>query len=614
MIDRKFIVQISDFFLSIFFCFCFFYVMTAGAFLHTREQGNVFSIHPRFHIALFVMLVLLVTFVGLIRYRANRETFFLLQPFAFFKYISSLSPKIIISILFCAYFVTQFMTLSFMHMGMRTALWDVGFYDQMLWNTAHGKPLIVSVRGGLNLLGHHFEPIYLLLSPLYWFQDSIYVVFAFIALNGASNIVLVYLIAKEVLKLKNDAFLFALAVFFYQPLRNAVIFPIQSQVLADPFLLLGFLCVLKNKLFLSLTSFLLAVMCKENVILDILGIGFFVIFKDKKNLKGWLIVALAVICYWIIFRLIEPRFLWENDPWKKWTFFSHLKHPSVEGWKQLLSPNPFLFLFLIFGPLMFLPLICAGWPFLLGPSLLVRLLSNYGGLRLTTAHYTSGLNALLFIASIYGFNRLRNHLQNQSRMAGIREQRLAIARICFLVFILLFSGKPQLLHIENLMWDMSFLENQKIIKLLKGIPKTYSIKSTETFLAHLTHRPYIFSFTSALANSPYEEINRNPDLLIVDKFRMQNNEKPVLFDHLNRGYKSIIEGKYITVYASPDFDYDSILQFRARWDNIQKYQGIPYRKITRKWYKLFLIASFVMLILILIRHHLNRFRNQPHFS
>lgn len=593
----KYLIRVSDFFLSLFLCVCFFYVLTAGAFLHTREQGNILSLHPRFHLALFVALIILVAFIGFVRYQANRETFFHLQPFSFFKYLSNLSPKILVSVLFIAYFATQFMTLSFMHAGMRTALWDVGFYDQILWNTAHGRWLNVGVRGGLNLLGHHFEPIYLLLSPLYWFQDSIYTVFGFIALNGASNIVLVYLISREILKSKEDALLFSLAAFFYQPLRNAVLFPIQSQVFADSFLLLGFLCVLKNKTFLSLISFTLAISCKENIVLEVLGIGLFLIFKDRKNLSGWLIVALSIMCYGIIFHIIEPYFLWENDPWKKWTFFSHMKQPTLEGWKQLLTPNPVLFLFLIFGPLMFLPLLCEGWFLLLGPALAIRLLSNYGGLRLTTAHYTSGLNALLFIASIYGFNCLRNYLQ---------WQRLTILRICFLVFILLFAGKPQLLHIENLMWDMSYVENQKIIKILKAIPEKYSIKSTETFLAHLTHRPYLFGFTSVLANSPYEKMNQNPDLLVVDELRIQGNEKPILFDHLNHGYQLILKNEYMSLYANPNLEPNFISQLREQWNQIQTHREIPYRKMTRRWYKRFVIVGFILLVFILIRWHLTK--------
>lgn len=599
------LARISDFFLSVFFCVGLFYILTGGAFLQTREQANALSVHPTFHLALHTTVILLVAVISLIRYRIDRETFFLLEPFSFFKYLSNLSPKMIISILACVYFATQLMTLSFMHAGLKTALWDVGFYDQMLWNTAHGRWLNVSVRGGLNLLGHHFEPIYLLLSPLYWFQDSIYAVFGFIALNGATNIVLVYLIAREIVKSKNDSLLFALAVFLYPPLRSAVLFPLQSQVFADPFLLLGFLFALKNKLLLGLISFILAVACKENIVLDVLGIGLFLIFKHKKNPSGWILVALSAIGYWVIFHFIEPHFFWENDLWKKWTFFSHLKDPSVEQWKQLLSPNPLVFLFLIFGPVMFLPLICSGWPFLLGPSLLIRLLSNYSGLRLTTAHYTAGLNALIFIASIYGYGHLCQRLQNKSK---------SVVQICFLLVILLFAGKPQLLQIENFMWDMSYVENQKIVKLLKEIPKTYSVKSTEVFLAQLTHRQYIFSFTSVLPNSPYKEMNRNPDLLIVDEERIQGNEKTVLLDHVKQGYQPFIQGKYLSMYAGPQLDPHIISQLRSKWEDIQNDEGISYRKIVRKWYKFLVIISFTILIFILFRRYLMKPQTQPSLS
>src|SRR3989338_10660871 len=51
--------------------------------------------------------------------------------------------------------------------------WDLGFFDQLMWQAARGNLNFVSTIGDINLLGDHFQPVLYLLAPLYWIWDDV---------------------------------------------------------------------------------------------------------------------------------------------------------------------------------------------------------------------------------------------------------------------------------------------------------------------------------------------------------------------------------------------------------------------------------------------------------
>ena len=58
------------------------------------------------------------------------------------------------------------------HHNFRTYAYDLGIYNQALWDYAHLRVNVNSVMRYNNLLGDHFTPLQLLWSPLYWVLGS----------------------------------------------------------------------------------------------------------------------------------------------------------------------------------------------------------------------------------------------------------------------------------------------------------------------------------------------------------------------------------------------------------------------------------------------------------
>ena len=86
------------------------------------------------------------------------------------------------------------------HRNFGTWSYDMGIYDQAIWLMSRGQSFM-SVRG-MNVWGHHFNPVLLLFAPFYWFgagPEFLYVVQA-CALAAAA--VPIYLIARD--KFKTD--------------------------------------------------------------------------------------------------------------------------------------------------------------------------------------------------------------------------------------------------------------------------------------------------------------------------------------------------------------------------------------------------------------------------
>ncbi len=593
--------RIRDLIFQIAVCLGLWFVLTNASFVIGREAHLFLSGNRAMHHFLIHGVFGAVIFLSIWRFSRDASSFWMLEPFSVLKKIEALRPQFSILILSAAYALMQWLSLVFMHEGMGTSLWDLGFNDQIIWGTAHGQFLTLAVRGGYSALGEHFTPIFAVLAPVYWVSEHTETLFAVQSLLVAACIPLTYAIARKAGTSHGTALILAAVVFFYQPMRNGILFPFQAQTLADPFLLLGFYLILCSRSFLGLGALLLALMCKENIVMEAAGIGFFLIFLRRK--AGWAVLALAFTVLILNTKILEPYFEFDYK-WNKWGYFSHITDPSWETWRNLWSgafgPKLWGFLVLIFMPFLFLPFMAPGWYCLLGPTLALRLLSSFHGFRIITAHYTSGLNALIFIGAVYAAARLEAGNMPwllRSFKDGKKQERLRrFLNPCLLIAGIFFSGLPQFFLFENLTWEASSDENQRIAGILESVPESYAVVSTQTFLPHIAHRHHIFGYDTVDKGAPLEARFRQADLLVVDEGRLQTNERRTLDEFRSRSYQEIFRYAFLTIYAQPDLPQDDRDRLVTSWYEISKRETIPYRKIIRRIYKRILIAACILII------------------
>ena len=577
---------------------CLFFGLTGAGFLIGWESLKHYRTLHQFLSPGAIFLGVAIT-----RYRFLKDpkTFLALEPIHSIKYFLELPASLSVSILVVVYFLTQFSSQILMHAGLETVLWDFGFYDQVLWNTAHGHILISSIQGGVHVFSAHIKPMLVLLAPIYQVSNNTTLLFAITTLIISSSVGAVYLIAHNLTRSHITALVFALCAFFYLPLRNGINYPFHTQTLADPLILFGFYFILKRWSKSALICLFLALMCKENIVLDILGIGLFLISKREK--MGWSISAIALVWLASLIFIIEPHFKNPYAFWNKWGFYSHFFTPKLELWLRLLHPNPVAFLFLLFGPLLFLSFNCKGWYWLLGPSLAIRLLSAMEEFRMTTTHRSAGLNALVFISAAYGIASFLNHghkLINPRWFYFIKSKNGLM--VSLILAAVLFSGTPQLLSIDRYLMEASKPEYQRIVRILDSIPEQFSVLASESLCAHLAHRPFLYTFLNVFKNSPLEEASKHPDFVITDDPKLDSRQRKVMDEFIQQGYRSIFKLDFMKIYEHPTKKPVFSAELIYKWEEFKKSPTIPYRSIIRFWYQqILLVASFLFFILLIIR-------------
>lgn len=574
-------------FLQLAACFLLFYAVTGGALLHS-------SSHHRFlteNLGFFELLRLSAVFgLGLLWTAA---VFFKLgpdslEPLRSVRYIAQNFPGRFTAFLTVLFFAGHFSALYFMHKGMGTALWDFGYYDDVVWNSAKGHPLITSARGGIYILGDHFKPVLFLLSPAYWFQSSSAPILFIFSAGAAASIPLVYLLGKEITGSKQTALLFASCVFFYQPLRNAVDFPYHTVIFADPLLLLAFYCFLKDKTVCGLAACALALGCKENIVMEVLGLGIYFILARKKS--GWMTAALALCVFFFTHAILGPQVRWEHNPINKWDFYEHFRNWEPRLWMRLLEPNPLVFLFLMFAPFLFLTLFAKNVFWFLSPTFAMRFLNSMRGFREIKAHYPSGLTSLTFITAMLGFKRV-------SEFQNGKFKQFLLPGLFFASLI--FMGTPSLFKIEGHLWEASSGKNQSYTKILETIPENYSVKAPEAFFAHVTHRYLKFGYGTVLPGTPLEEKSQDIDLFIVDEKRSGKDEAKVEEIYRLKNYALAFDAGEMKIYSRPGFQVPETVT--AEWRKTLNTPAVPYKKIAAKTYTALFVTALLLLTALLIK-------------
>jgi len=196
---------------------------------------------------------------------------------------------------------------------------------------------------------------------------------------------------------------------------------------------------------------------------------------------------------------------------------------------------------------------------------------------------------VVFLAALYGFMHW---------VKKVSAQKLRMGVVCFSV---LFMGVPQLFQIEQYLWDASYGQNQKTVKILEAITSEYSVLTTEIFAAHLSHRSQLFVFSQIWPQTPFTKEYKNPDLIIVDETRIKEKDRSQVAQFLHQGYPNVFELSHLKIYANPTVAVEFQGQVKPHLQAINSSVGeIPYRKWVRYTYKRGVLFLSILLGLLLL--------------
>lgn len=383
------------------------------------------------------------------------------------------------------------------HLNFNTGRSDLGYYLSIFRQSSQGHWLGCSLCGGGSHLTGHFDPILVLLSPLFLIYPYAETLLVLQTVWLASGAVPVYLLARHQLKHRGAAVALAIAYLAYPALHGVNFFDFHSVALCIPLFIWLLYCLERGfhvRYFLTLALLLLV---REDIPIALACVGVYAIFSDPKGRAriGWATIALSVA----YFVTVKAVFMHRVDPLNTATgksggyaYYYEAMIPAGRSTAaligtlvtnpgfvlaQVLTDEKVEFILQLLVPLFGLPLLARG-RLLLAYGAALTLLASRQYLFSIHFQYTSLLIPFLFVLAIAAQRRVYT---GEIPAFGASGPRLARAlSFGMLVTTLLCSWKFGA-FIQNATFMGGFrglyrdddAEHRDLAAWLKGIAKTF---------------------------------------------------------------------------------------------------------------------------------------------
>ncbi|MGB5931486.1 MAG: DUF2079 domain-containing protein, partial [Anaerolineae bacterium] len=274
------------------------------------------------------------------------------------------------------------------HESLQTHAFDLGYPDQVVWNTAHGRPFACSLSTrGPNCLGEHFSPILALLAPLYWLWPDVRTLLILQTVVIALGAFPVFWLARERLKSDLAGLSFSAAFLLFPALEAANMFDFHAVTLAPSFLLFAFYYLERRRYKVFLLFALLAMACKEEIPLLICMMGLYLALVKREWKLGSLVIVGGLVWFLAAIYIVIPHFNTQGRS-HVLSWYAYLGDGPLEIAITVIR-NPLLILRTVLTPLKvkyildlllpgaFTSLFSPQTLLLLLPSLAINLLSTY---------------------------------------------------------------------------------------------------------------------------------------------------------------------------------------------------------------------------------------------
>ncbi|MGA2775718.1 MAG: DUF2079 domain-containing protein [Candidatus Omnitrophota bacterium] len=479
-----------------------------------------------------VMLLLLA-----LRYIIDKETFCQAIFARFLRRLMTIDDRLLLTSIFIVIFINLYSLSIIRHLSLSSGT-DLGIFDQAIWNTLSNNFLFSSLKGNINLLGDHFEPILLVFVPFYRVYPSVNILFFAQALLLASAIFPFYLIAKRVTVNKILIFSLIFSLAFCRGLRGIAFFDFHPEAFILPLLFWSYYFLLKGEdtfFFISLFALLL---CKEDTSFLISAFGAFIFLFYKKRLSGVVLFIAGLVSWFIITKVFILHFNpeWEHFYGNRMPFgstymqnFIAILHDPLLLPRHIFTGYNIKYIYQLLGPVAFLCLFSPIHWVLIAAPLFKNLIGPEAWCSVG-AHYTAGVLPFVYIAAIYGVNRVIRVFAGKYALLG-----------SVIIFSTLFlSGNTDGNKFHKYTSLIKKRNSIQELEQLNWIPQGASLATNSELVPHFSHRKFIFQWNSdLLARQLTKYIVINSDLLSNSKYQD------------NWFYNIDING-YKEIYTSPD--------------------------------------------------------------
>ncbi len=351
------------------------------------------------------------------------------------------------------------------HRAFGSGRFDLGNMTQAVWSTANGDVLSVTDVHGeqISRLGAHFDPILVLLAPLWWLwpdPELLLVVQAFAVASGALP---VYWLARKHLGAGWPAAALALAYLFSAPVQWLTVSDFHPVALACPLLLFAWWHLDEERLWAFALFAAAAIATKEHVGLAVAAMGVWYAIRHRAWRAGSVVAVAGVTVAVVAVLVVVPHFA----PSASSAFESRYEDPSLGG-------RDLSYLAALLLSLALLPLAAPLAALAALPELALNTLSSTLTQTSIKTHYAAVAMPALLAASTFGAARL--------------DRRLAYAAAVASLGGMLLLGPIGRVDV------VSSAHEDAARRALALVPDEAPVSATNSLGAHLSDRRRIFSF------------------------------------------------------------------------------------------------------------------------
>ena len=410
------------------------------------------------------------------------------------------------ALLFTASFVILAVWLALRrHVSLHTDLLDLGYYTQVIWNTAHGRWFVTSVKPP-TFLADHFAPALALLAPLFWAVPDARTLLIVQNMALATAIVPAYLVLRARHPLLAP---FLVLAFVCNPLLHQLsVTDFHEIVLAVPLLALAVRAVYEERNGLLLCTLGLLLLVREDMAIYVASFGLYqLLMRPAQRRLGLLLIGVSAVWFGLITLLVIPAL--GSGPYR------HIRLPGLPGehpaaalpslaelpslLRSALTAGRARALWRLFLPLAGIPLLAAGEQLLWVPGLAVLLAFPWSFVNTLQGWHVTPLLPLLWGTAALTVARQRPRTANLA---------VALLLAATLVGFRLWSPFPGGRQFDETRYRSD--EHARTVRqVLAKIPSSASLAAQSRLGAHLGTRSGLYLF-------PWYDHGSPPELIVID--------------------------------------------------------------------------------------------------
>lgn len=383
----------------------------------------------------------------------------------------------------------------FRHATYNSGAFDLGIFDQVVWNSAHGRLFANTLSESRNFLGQHLSPVLLLLAPLAWLGGGApALLIAQAALLSLAALPIGWYALRRV---GGWAALVAPVGYLVHPTLFATAsFDFHEVAFAPLFLSVALAGLLAGQRVPFYVGALLLLTVREDLGIVVAGLGLWAAWR-RRWIDSLALAAAGLAWTALAVLVVIPAFSESGGYFYLWRFGALGDTPEEIGASVAGNPQAVLGTLFAGRKLLFLADLIVSWAtlplfapltlLLALPNLAYLLLGQYRPLTELAAHYPVTLLPVLAFAAADGLAWVKQ------RRPRVLPGVAAAAMVWMLLFGAVRSAEIASRRLNNgLTGDPAHLALAG--EMLRAIPPTASVSAQTGLAPHLSDRERIFLF------------------------------------------------------------------------------------------------------------------------